>query len=313
MSEEVVAPESQEVDQPELEAAEESQQPAKEPAADKPANMSQEEWEEFELKVNGKTVKEKINLKDKGRIAKALQLEKAAQQAFQERAMTAKQLQEVQEDVQEFLQQFTADPLSIIMNPEFNLSQEQKRQLAEAILREDLERSQKTPEQIEAEEIKKKYESILKEKEELENRRREEEKSRMQEEASRELEQEIVDALDSGALPRSEYLSKKLADLAYIAYSNGVDISTKEIIPFLKTSYRSDMVEMIRGLADDEVEEIVSKERIRQIRNKQIQAVKPKEGTIKSPLKTEDTGSSSKTKEENQKMRSSDFFKQLRG
>jgi hypothetical protein len=310
---EVSAPESQEVEQPEVEAAPEGQQPAKEPASEKPANMTQEEWEEFELKVNGKTVKEKINLKDKGRIAKALQLEKAAQQAFQERAMTAKQLQEVQEDVQEFLQQFTTDPLSIIMNPEFNLSQEQKRQLAEAILREDLERSQKTPEQIEAEEIKKKYEAILKEKEELENRRREEEKARMEQEAAVELEQEIIEALDSGALPRSEYLSKKLADLAYIAYSNGVDVSTKDLVPFLKNSYRNDMVEMLRGLPDDEVEEIVSKERIRSIRNKQIQSVKPKETVAKNPLKTEDTGNSSKSQEESKKMRSSDFFKQLRG
>ena len=137
-------------------------------SADKPEEMSQEEWEDFNLKVNGKEIKERVNIRDKERITKALQMEKAAQQAFQERAITAKQLQDIQEDVDDFLEQFSADPLSIIMNKEFNFTKEQKRQLAEAILSEDLEDSQKTPEQIEYEETKRRYQDLLTEKEALE-------------------------------------------------------------------------------------------------------------------------------------------------
>jgi hypothetical protein len=270
-----------------------------------------EEIEEFLLKVNGKEIKEKVNLRDKDRITKALQMEKAAQQAFQERAITAKQLEEIQSDVSEFLEQFTTNPVSVIMNPEFNLSKEQKRALAEAILREDLEQSQKTPEELELEETKRKYEELLAEKAALEEARRDAERERLEQEAAIELENEIVNAIEVGQLPRSTYITKKLADLAYIAYSNGIDLPIADLIPFVKAQYKKDIAEMLGILSDEEVEMLVSKERIRQIRNKQIQSVKPKEGAPKAPLKTEDTGKSTKENKEPAKMKASDFFRSL--
>jgi len=276
--------------------------------------MTQEEWEEFNLKVNGKEIKEKINLRDKDRITKALQMEKAAQQAFQERAITARQLQEIQDDVNEFISQFAQDPLSIIMNKEFNFSKEQKRQLAEAILREDLEESQKTPEQLEYEQTKRKYEELLAEKQALEEERRAQEQEYLEQQAAVELENEISFAIESGNLPKSKYMTKKLADLAYIAYSNGIDISMEDLVPFVKDQYKKDMSEMLGVLSDDEVEFLVSKERIRQIRNKQIQSVKPKDNAPKNPLKTQDTGTSSDKKEqEGKKIKAKDFFNSLRG
>lgn len=302
---------SENLEAPELESQEVSSEEVVE--TENPAQMTEEQLEEFILKVNGREIKEKINLKDRERITRALQMEKAAQQAFQERAITAKALEETQEDVREFLEQFTSNPLSIIMSPEFNLTVEQKRSLAEAILREDLENSQKTPEQLALEETKRKYEELLAEKEALEEARREQEQARLEQQAAAELEQEIVEAIEVGQLPRSTYITKKLADLAYIAYSNGIDLSMKDLIPFVKQQYKKDIAEMLGILTDDEVELLVSKDRIRSIRNKQIQSVKPKENAPKSPLKTQDTGSSSKKDKEPEKIKAKDFFNSLRG
>ena len=195
--------ESIEVSEPvESESSEELEQES--PAQE----MSAEEWAEFDLKVNGKEIKEKINLRDKERITRALQYEKAAQQAFQDRAMTAKQLEEIQGDVQEFLNQFSSDPLSVIMNGDFNFSKEQKRALAEAILREDLEESQKTPEQIEYEETKRRYEELLAEKQALEEDRRSQEQAYLEQQAAIELENEIAGAIEAGSLPKSKYMTK---------------------------------------------------------------------------------------------------------
>jgi hypothetical protein len=275
--------------------------------------MTQEEWEEFNLKVNGKEIKEKVNLRDKDRITKALQMEKAAQQAFQERAITSKQLQEIEEEVQEFLSQFTTDPLSVLMSPDFNFSKEQKRQIAEAILREDLEDSKKTPEQLALEETKKKYEELLAEKQQIEEQRRQEEQARLQQEAAVELEREIIDAIQVGNLPNSTFMTKALADLAYIAYLNGVDVSVQDLVPFVKEAYRKEVEGLLKVLSDEEVETMVSKDRIRNIRNKQIQSVKPKNGVVKPALNTVDTGTSSRKEETAQKMKAKDFFNSLRG
>ena len=101
--------------------------------------------------------------------------------------------------------------------------------------------------------------------------------------------------------------------MAYIAYSNGIDLPIADLIPFVKQQYKKDIAEMLGILSDDEVEMLVSKDRIRQIRNKQIQAVKPKENAPKSPLKTQDTGASSKKEGEAQKIKAKDFFNSLRG
>lgn len=268
---------------------------------------------EYSLKVNGKEVKTKVDVNDTARITRALQMEAAAQQAFQDRAISAKQLQEIQADVQNFLTEFSSDPLKVLMNGDFNFTKEQKRQIAEAILREDLEESLKTPEQIRAEAAEERLQELMEEKEELESQRRQEEQSHLEAQAAIELETEISSAIESGQLPKSKYMTKKLADLAYIAYINGVDLSMKDIIPFAKEQYKKDMREMLQVLADDEVEELVSKERIRNIRNKQIQAVKPKGGVIASPLKTQDTGAGGKKSEEAKPLRSKDFFKSLAG
>lgn len=270
----------------------------------------QEELEEFVLKVNGKEVKEKVNLKDKERIKKALQMEKAAQEAFQKSAITAKELQEIQQNLDAFFHQFTTDPVSVIMNPDLNLSKEQRRQLAEAILKQDLEESQKTPEQLKLEEMERQYQALLSEKEQMEQARQEEERARLQEEAARQLENEINDAISSGQLPKSKLFNKQLVDLAYIAYSNNVDVELKDIIPFIKNTYKDDTRELISMLSDEEVEEIVSKERIRNIRNKQIQSAKAPAAPA-NPLKTVDTGVVNKTESKAQKVRAKDFFKQL--
>jgi hypothetical protein len=73
------------------------------------------------------------------------------------------------------------------------------------------------------------------------------------------------------------------------------------------------MGEMLGLMSDEEVESLMGSERIRTIRNKQIQAVRPKEGAPKSPLKTEDTGASSKKQEEAKKLKAKDFFNSLKG
>jgi hypothetical protein len=268
---------------------------------------------EYSLKVNGKDVKAKVDLNDTARITKALQMEAAAQEAFRDRAITAKQLQEIQQDVQNFLSEFSADPLKVLMNGDFNFTKEQKRAIAEAILREDLEESQKTPEQIRAEQAEERLQELMEEKDALEAQRRSEEQSYLEQQAAIELETEISEAITAGELPKSKYMAKKLADLAYIAYMNGVDLSMKEIIPFAKEQYKKDMREMLQVLKDEEVEELVSKERIRNIRNKQIQSVKPKGGVVTNPLKTQDTGAGGKKSEEAKPIRAKDFFRNLAG
>jgi hypothetical protein len=144
---------SEENESIESEIADESADQTQEtPAAEQQALA--ELFESFELKVNGKTVTEKINMNDKARIQKALQMEKAANEAFQERASANKKLSDYEATVDQFFSKLQSDPMSILSNPDLNISREDRRKLAEMILNDELDLEAKSPEQLELESAK---------------------------------------------------------------------------------------------------------------------------------------------------------------
>jgi hypothetical protein len=70
------------------------------------------------------------------------------------------------------------------------------------------------------------------------------------------------------------------------------------------------MKEMLGKLPDDLVEELVTPDRVKGIRNKRIQSVKAK--NAQSQVKIQDTGAKPKPQEDNKKrLYSKDFFKNL--
>lgn len=298
MSEENVSSEASE-----LESADLSQDASAESVSPEQKEL-QDLVEEFELKVNGKTVKEQVNLKDKARIQKALQMEKAAQEAFQTRAMLEKQMAEAEASVEQFFKVLQSDPSKILKNNQLGLSRDQLRALAEDILNEELERSAKSPEQIALEEARAELQRLQQEKQLAESAKQQAEFERLQNEAAVQIEREIIEAIDVGELPKSNYITKKMADLAYIAFTNGIDIDMKELIPLVKKQYLEDIRDMLGKLPDEIVEELISRDRVKKIRNSYLSSLKKQNV---QQVKVADSGSKSEGKSAPQKL----TFKQM--
>lgn len=290
-------------------AAESADAPAesKSPAAPAAAEQAlQEMLEEFELKVNGKTVKEKVNLNDKARIQKALQMEKAAQEAFQGKAATEKQLREYEKTVDDFFQKLQKDPMSILSNPDLNISREDRRKLAEMILNDELEIESKSPEQLELEKARAELEKLQNEKKASESAKQKAEFERLQQDAAIQIEKEIMEAIDVGELPKSNYITQKMADLAYIAFTNGIDIDMKELIPLVKKQYIDDMRDMLSKLPDDLVEDLISRDRVKKIRTNYLSSMKKQQ---LNSVKVADTGAKKSEAKPVERQKASDFFK----
>lgn len=287
-----------------LESGEQSSDPTPTPAEQKAIEKLERS---FKLKVNGKEIEEKIDLNNEAELVKRLQLAKAADSAFQERAATKKQLEQMNAEMNEFLHRLKSNPLEILKHPELGINLEQ---VAEMILQSKIEEEMKSPEQIELEKAKKRLQELEDERRELAEAKQKAEMERLEQEASQFIQQEIVSAIDTGELPNSPYIVNKMAQLLSVAYDNGIDVDAKDIVPIVKQAYIKDMKEMLGKLPDDLVEELVTADRVKGIRNKRIQAVKAK--NAQSQVKIQDTGSKPIEKESNKKpVYSKDFFKNL--
>lgn len=301
--------ENETVDQ-ELESNEESLESA-EPTPAEQKEMAKQLMKEFKLKVNGKDIIEKIDLNDEARIIKALQMEKAAQEAFQNQAALKKQQEEMQNSLAEFIEELRNNPLAVLQHQELGVD---VKAIVEAYLQNEIERSQKTPEQLALEEAQARLAELEEEKKLAQEEREAARRAQLEQEAAIQLENEIADVIEKGDLPKSKYISQKLTDLAYIAYSNGIDLSISEIAPLVKKQYLADMKDMLGISSDEIVEDLLGKDRIRSIRNKQIQSLKSNtNATPKNALKTQDTGTGSVKEDAPTRMRAKDFFSKLSG
>ena len=260
---------------------------------------------EFKLKVNGKEIVEKIDLNDEQRIVKALQMEKAAQEAFQRAAAKEKELTNMNSQLDEFFKLLQENPLQVLLNPELGLNAEE---IANKILDMKIEEELKSPEQKALEEAKAK----LAEYEHKEKAAREEaEKLRnekLQEDFEREITTSITSAIEKGDLPASPYIVAKFGQLLEAAIDRNIEIKPDDLIPLVKTAYMRDMRDMIGKLPDEVIEEMITPDRIKGIRNKRIQAVKQTNAKVAATPKIEDTGTTAVKPESKKK---ENFFKKL--
>lgn len=300
MSEEnSVSPESVESIESELEQTE---QELKQASQQDQKQIENSLKKKFRLKVDGEEVEEEIDLANEQELVKRLQLAKAAQKRMQEAAEYRRAIEETESEIDEFLEGLRSDPLAVLSHPELGID---LKKIVENYLQQEVEKSQMTPEQIELEEARAKLKALEEEKEALENERREEYMERLRVEKAAEIEKELLDALEAGDLPQSDYIMNKMVDLASIAYDNGIELSMKEILPIVRESYLRDARQIFGKLPDELIEDIVSKDRIRNIRNKQLQALKNQQ---KPALNVPDTGKKTETKAE-KKQSAKDFFK----
>jgi hypothetical protein len=247
---------------------------------------------EMELKVNGKVIKEKVNLNDKVRLQKAFQMEKAAQEAMAKSASSQKQIAQMEQEMDQFLQMLKNDPMKILSNPALGLKLED---MADKILAQKIEEASKSPETIELEKARAKLEEYEKKIHEEKLARETAERQKLEADAEAHIQGEIMEAIESGSLPKSPYIINKMAQLASIAFDNNIDVNMKDLAPIVKRMYSRDMKDMAEKMSDDEIEEIITSDRVKSIRNKRIQAAR---GKMQSATKIVDTGSKSPAKKE---------------
>lgn len=238
----------------------------------------------FELKVNGKTKAVEVDVDNEDEMRKYLQKAFAADETFQEAAMTRKQAEQL-------VEMLRTNPLQILKHPELGLD---IKELATRILNEEIEEQMKSPEQKRLEELEKRLAEKEAREKELEQKHRDAEMQRIQAEAYKQLDDEITDALGKSDLPKSPYVIKRIADAMIEATELGyTDVRVQDIMPYVESQVLQEIQQMFEAKPAEVMEKIVGKKNLDSYRKTKISKVKAKPAEV-SQMK--DTGAKEEAK-----------------
>lgn len=253
---------------------------------------------EFELKVNGKTIKKKIDLSDEDAIKSELQKALAGQKAMQEKRelekIYQKEIERLRENPFAVLKELGLDPL----------------ELSESELRKHVEEQKKSPEQRAKEQLEA---ELMEAREELRRQKEEAEQARFQQlqtEESAKLETEIESALDShDTLPKSPKTVSRIADAMLWAMENGFeDVSVADVLPTVEEEIKAEMRSFMEQLPEQMMEQYIGKKSLDRYRKQRVAAHKPNNVSNVKPT----VDSQKVVKEEpKKKVRSKEYFKNL--
>ncbi|NDC24780.1 MAG: hypothetical protein EB120_12555 [Proteobacteria bacterium] len=259
----------------------------------------------LKIKFNGREYEEELPFEipddedARDYMARHLQMSKLAQHKSQEEANLRK-------EVNSFIEQLRKNPRKILSDP--NLGVDVK-QLAAQIIEEEIENSQKSPEQLEKERIENELRELREQYEREKEESRTKEFERLQEIEFERYDNLMTKALESSDLPKSPYVVKKMADYMLMALDAGVEVTPEDILPLVRDEIQDDLKQMFAVMPDEVVEKVIGKDVFNRIRKKNLAKAKTAPTSVKSSVK--DSGAPQSQKQSSQpapKQTFKDFF-----
>lgn len=232
------------------------------------------------LKIDGEDVEEEIDLDDEENLKKHLQMSKVSQKRMQQSA-------ELRKQIEQFVKMAQKSPELALKDLGIDAEE-----FAYNLLQRKVEESKKSPEVLEKEKLQKELEELRAEQKAREEAQKNADMERIQAETERKLEDGITSALKDSGLPKSAMTVKKMAEWMYVALQNNIDLEPKDVIPLIRKEMKEDLKEFFSISGDDMVEEILGKDRINNMRKKQVAALK--ERKVVNTLNIKPTGESKK-------------------
>jgi len=244
----------------------------------------------LKLKVDGREIEDEIDFDDEEGLTRKMQMAHVAQKRMAEYA-------QLQKEVREWVDQLRKDPRGVLSDPGLGID---LKQFAASIIQEDIDNSQKSPEQLEKEQAQKELRELKeareKEKEEFEAR----EFQRLQEREFERIDTLMTQALETSDLPKSPYVIKKMADYMLLGLQNNIDVTPADVLPIVREEIVSDVQAMFGAMPEEVVEKILGKEMIGKLRKRSL--AKAKAAPVAATKAIPDAGKKEAKKEEKPKM-----------
>lgn len=263
-------------------------------AAQKAGDISKKEAQalkkKLKIKVDGQEFDEEVDFEDEEGLKRHLQKSKAFDKRLKEFSGYKNQVEAAFEMLQN-------DPEAFLEQMGLNVDD-----LAEKRLSRKIDEMKKSPEQIEADKMRKELEDYKKKEKEYSERAQKAELERMKNEQATQIENDITSALDNAKsiLPkRNPAVMQRVAQTMLLAMQKGYyNVTAKDVIPLVEKQYREEVASLLGTSSDEMLEMFATKERLNNYRKSQVQQRKAAPPTPNKP-RIEDVGSKKieKTKE----------------
>ncbi len=270
------------------------------PKVSPPEKLMAAAKKQYKLKIDNQEENFEFDPSNDEEVKKHLQLSKVAQKRMQEKA-------EMQKGVNELLDTLRTNPLKVIMDPRLNISEAERHKLAESLMNEQIQEMAKTPEQKAIEKDRKELERLQKELKEERDSREQAETARMQEQAAIQYDTEISSAIESSGMPKNARTVRYFAEALKFCVQNDLNLSAKDLVPYVKKQALSEFREVMTGLSDDDFENWLGKDGISRLRKRNL--AKAKAPTNPSDIKSTGNETVAKSGKDEKKINYKDFFK----
>lgn len=212
---------------------------------------------EFELKVNGKTIKHKLDLSDEEAVRKELQKAYAFNEVSQEYATVRKQLNakiaEWKNDPAQALRDLGVDDL----------------EFSEKRINREVEDLKKDPQQKAMEEKDRKIAEFEAKERAATERAEALEREKQDQEAYASLKQEIQDALsDHPYIKPTELTERRVADMMAHYSAKFPEITAAQVIPMVESEMKAEFNNLLEALPEEYIEKFIGKNGIEKLAKK---------------------------------------------
>jgi hypothetical protein len=254
---------------------------------------------EFELKVNGKSVKKTLDLGDEDAIKAEMQKALVGQQAMQEVAELKKmyetEIEKMKADPFEFLKEYDLDP----------------DELAENRIKDRIKEMEKSPEEREREELRRELEAEREKNRKVEAERKEAELEKLQKEYMLELDNDISTALAAHkSLPKTQKSVSKVAEIMLKGMEAGYDVKVDQAVKIAENEIMKEFNEYMDNMPVELMEKYIGKAGLNKLRQKKLDDLKKK--PTKVATKTPEPSVEPEGDKKREKKPSKDFFRNLR-
>jgi hypothetical protein len=226
-------------------------------------------YRKLQLKFNGREIEEDLDFEvdEKQRDWMVKQRQKAMLADHK-----ANEYNQLEREIGAFIQELRQNPKKALSNPAIGMD---IKQFAAQILQEEIEQSQKTPEQIEREALEEELRAI---REERENEKKEMSAKELERLTEREFERYdnlMSSALENSDLPKSPYVVKKMTEYMMLGIENNIDVSPSDVIPMIREELHRDIQEMFELMPAEVIEQIIGKGSLDKLRKRRVAGSKP--------------------------------------
>lgn len=182
----------------------------------------------------------------------------------------ANEYSQLEREVGAFINELRANPKKALSNPAIGLD---IKQFAAQILQEEIEQSQKSPEQIEKEGLEAELRAIREEREKEKQDMSAKELERLTEREYERYDNLMSSALENSDLPKSPYIVKKMTELMMLGIENNIDVNPADVIPLIRDEMHRDIQEMFQVMPAEVIEQIIGKANLDKLRKRRVAGV----------------------------------------